>query len=124
MKIINIKDVEAKEVEGSNPLFFGGKVCTQFVLGEELGAEKIQIVNVQFDPGARNKFHTHSVGQILYVTEGKGIVATREKEYIVTPGMAIFIDPGEVHWHGATEDSSFAHLSIIGQPSEMDIVEE
>ena len=124
MKIINIKDVEAKEVEGSNPLFFGGKVHTQSILEEEYGARRIQIVNVKFAPGARNKFHTHSLGQILYVTEGRGIVATKEKEYIVTPGMAIFISPGEAHWHGATKDSSFAHLSITGQPNEMKIVEK
>lgn len=124
MKIINIKDVETKEVDGSNPLFFGGKVHTQSVIEEEYGAKKIQIVNVKFASGARNRFHTHSNAQILYVTEGRGIVASKEKEYIVTPGMAIFIPPGEEHWHGATKDSSFAHLSIIGQPSEVKIVEK
>ena len=110
MKIIDVKDVEAKEIDESNPLFFGGKVFTQFILGEEFGGKEIQIVNVKFTKGARNKFHTHTVGQILYVIEGKGIVATKEKEYTVTPGMAIFIDPGEVHWHGATADSSFAQI--------------
>lgn len=124
MEIINVKDVEAKEVDGGNPLFFGGKVHTQFVLEEEYGAKKIQIVNVQFAPGARNKFHTHSSAQILYVTEGEGTVATKDKEYIVTSGMAIFIPPGEAHWHGATKDSSFVHLSIIAQPSEVKIVEK
>ncbi len=121
MKIINITAIEAKEIVGG-PLFTGGKVYTQSVLDEEHQAEKIVIVNVQFEPGARNKFHTHSGEQILYVTEGKGIIATREKEYIVTPGTVIFVPPGEVHWHGATKDSSFAHLSIIGRPDELKIV--
>jgi quercetin dioxygenase-like cupin family protein len=123
MKIINIKDVEAKEVS-EDPLFFGGKVNTQFVLQEEHRARKIQIVMVRFAPGARNKLHTHSTEQILIVTEGKGIVATKDQEYIVTPGMVIFVPPGEEHWHGATKDSSFAHLSIIGQPHKMKIVEK
>ena len=117
MKIINVKDVEAKEVDGGNPLFFGGKVHTQFVLEEEYGAKKIQIVNVQFAPGARNKFHTHSVGQILYVTEGKGIVATKEKEYAVTPGFVIFISPGEEHWHGAQKGFTFSHITVTNQNS-------
>ena len=124
MKIIDINNVEAKEVDGSNPLFFGGRVHTQFILGEEFGAKEIQIVNVKFAPGARNKFHAHTVGQILHVIEGKGIVATQEKEYTVTPGTIVFIDPGEVHWHGATDDSSFAHLSISGRPSELKIIED
>jgi quercetin dioxygenase-like cupin family protein len=123
MKIINLKDVELKEVEGK-PLFFGGKVHTQFVLEEDHRAGKIQIVNVKFAPGARNKLHTHTSEQLLYVTEGKGIVATIDQEHIVTPGMVIFIPPGEEHWHGATKDSSFAHLSIIGQPGETRILEK
>jgi quercetin dioxygenase-like cupin family protein len=123
MKIINLKDVAAEDVKG-NPLFSGGKVNTQFILEEEYKASKIQIVNVQFAPGARNKFHTHSTEQILYVIEGKGIVATRDKEYMVTTGTAIFIPPGEEHWHGATRDSSFAHLSIIGRPNELKITEK
>jgi len=123
MKIINVKDVEVKEIEGG-PLFTGGKVYSQFVLDEEYGAKKIQMVMVKFAPGSRNRFHTHSSGQILYVTEGKGIVATKDQEHIVTPGMVIFVPPGEEHWHGATKDSSFAHLSIIGQPHEMKVVEK
>ena len=71
MKIINVKDIEAKEIV-ADPLFSGGKVHTQFVLEEDHGASKIQIVNVNFAPGARNKLHLHSTEQILIVTEGKG----------------------------------------------------
>lgn len=43
---------------------------------------------------------------------------------MVTPGMVIFVSPGEAHWHGATKDSSFAHLSIIGQPHKLTILEK
>jgi len=123
MRIINVADAESKEVS-MDPLFFGGKVFTQFVLEEEHHADKIQVVNVKFAAGARNKLHTHSTGQILIVTEGKGIIATKDQEHIVTPGIIAFISPNEKHWHGATKDSSFAHLSIIGQPNEMKIVEK
>ena len=70
------------------------------------------ILLVTFNPGARLNFHTHTFEQILYVTEGKGIVATKQEEQTVTPGTVIFIAPGEVHWHGATEDSSFTHIAI------------
>jgi len=70
------------------------------------------VLLVTFSPGARLNFHTHTFEQILYVTEGKGIVATRKMEKIVTPGEVIFIAPGEVHWHGATKDSSFSHIAI------------
>jgi len=67
---------------------------------------------VTFKPGSRLKFHTHTFEQILYVTEGKGIVATKTGEKVVTPGTIVYIAPGEVHWHGATKDSSFSHICL------------
>jgi quercetin dioxygenase-like cupin family protein len=70
------------------------------------------VLLVSFGPGARLNFHAHTYEQILYVTEGRGIVATKDKEYTVKPGATIFIQPGEVHWHGATKDASFAHIAI------------
>lgn len=123
MRIISTANVEAKDVS-KDPLFFGGKVYNQFILEEAHKSKKIQVVNVKFSPGARNKLHTHSTEQILIVTEGKGIVATKDEEYVVTPGTVILISPDEAHWHGATKDSSFSHLAIMGQPQEMKIVEK
>jgi quercetin dioxygenase-like cupin family protein len=122
MKIVNLKSIEENDATG--PLFVGGKVYTQSLLQEAFGADKIQIVNVKFAPGARNKFHTHTTEQILFVIEGEGIVATRDDEHIVTPGTIIFFAPSEEHWHGATEYSSFTHLSILNPQQEMKIVGE
>jgi quercetin dioxygenase-like cupin family protein len=122
MKIINLKDVENNDISEES-LFTGGKVQKQFVLEEEFKADKIRIINVKFGPGARNKFHTHTKKQVLYVTEGKGIVADRKREYSLEPGMAVIIPAGEEHWHGAAKNSSFAHLSMTGQPQEMTITE-
>jgi quercetin dioxygenase-like cupin family protein len=65
-----------------------------------------------FGIGGRLNWHTHDSEQILYITEGRGIVATKEKEYVVTPGMIVYIPAGENHWHGATPDSSMTHLNI------------
>jgi len=67
---------------------------------------------VNFSPGAVNVFHTHTSDQILYVTEGKGIVATENEEVTVTPGTIIFIPAGERHWHGATKETAFSHIFI------------
>jgi quercetin dioxygenase-like cupin family protein len=91
---------------------------------EEYKAQKIQVAQVKFAPGARNKFHTHSNGQILYVTEGKGIVATENREYIVTPGTLIFISPNEVHRHGATKESEFSHIYISRLGSKLTQLED
>jgi quercetin dioxygenase-like cupin family protein len=67
---------------------------------------------VTFNPGAKLNFHTHDSEQILYVTEGKGIIATKDKKYVITPGCIVFIPAGEVHMHGATEKTSLTHVAI------------
>jgi quercetin dioxygenase-like cupin family protein len=79
--------------------------------------------NVNFSAGARNKFHTHSSDQVLIVTAGTGIVATDDGESIVNVGDLVHIPAGEKHWHGATKDSDFSHISLTqvgstGQPLE------
>jgi len=67
---------------------------------------------VTFSPGAKLNFHTHDSEQILYITDGKGVIATKDKEYIITKGCIVFIPAGEVHMHGATRDTSLTHLAI------------
>ena len=102
-------DIEA--TENKDEIVGNGPVYSKLLADtKSTGGFNIKLVN--FGPGARLNFHTHIFEQILYVTEGRGIVATREEEFVVTPGTLVFIQPGEVHWHGATEDSSFAHLSL------------
>ncbi len=110
MKVVKISDV--KSVEAVSPLFMGGKVTRQGLIGENDGKELLSNM-VNFNPGAVNKFHTHTHDQILIITEGKGIVATEGEEITVTPGMVILFPAGEKHWHGATKDSSFSHITII-----------
>jgi len=65
-----------------------------------------------FGIGGRLNWHSHDSEQFLYVTEGRGIVAAKEREYIVTPGFMVYIPAGENHWHGATAQSSMTHLNI------------
>ncbi|MEJ2135424.1 MAG: cupin domain-containing protein [Desulfofustis sp.] len=67
---------------------------------------------VSFGKGVRNKFHMHESDQILIVTSGKGIVATEHEQRTVTVGDVILFPKGEKHWHGACEDSEFAHIFI------------
>ena len=96
---------------------FEGRVYRQSLIDPEI-AKEFRVSLITFSPGARNVFHTHTNEQVLYVTDGKGIVATEEEEHIVTPGTVILIPAGDRHWHGATKDTSFSHLSIIVTPGE------
>jgi len=109
MKVVRIGDIEARD--GSTNKIFKGTVSVQNIIGES--TDEFRVIVVHFSAGAVNVFHTHTFDQVLYVTEGKGIVATEDKEVTVTPGTIIFIPAGEKHWHGATRDSGFSHIAIM-----------
>lgn len=68
---------------------------------------------VRFGPGGRTYWHRHPGGQYLHVVEGEGYVQSRGGEVIaLRAGDTVYAEPGEEHWHGATEDGSVAHLAF------------
>ncbi|MFC1932867.1 cupin domain-containing protein [Chloroflexota bacterium] len=121
MRVIKIAQI-AKE-PSTNPKLFTGPVTQQSIVDTDL-SKKFRIRQVNFDRGVRNKFHSHSIEQILIITEGKGIVATDKEEVTVTPGDVIFISAGEKHWHGAVEDSTFSHLYAMSPDQQTTQIED
>ncbi len=107
MKVIKIDNL--KVLPDPMGLFFGEVERQPLV---EKGTGGLVVAMVRFAPGAGNKMHSHTGEQVLIITEGKGIVATEKEQHIVTPGMVVYIPKNEMHWHGATKDSGFAHYSI------------
>ena len=67
---------------------------------------------VHFEAGARTKPHIHHSGQVLYVTNGEGIVADRAGRHVVRPGDVITVGRDEWHWHGATPGTPMTHLTV------------
>ena len=119
MKLLTLK-LLPKEEATNRPIFFGGKVFSQGFVDSN-NSDFFNMAVVSFEKGARNKFHVHSSDQILYVTSGRGIVATEEQEYVVSSGTTIHIPAGERHWHGATNDGAFAHITVtpVGSTTEI-----
>jgi quercetin dioxygenase-like cupin family protein len=69
---------------------------------------------VRFTPCARSNWHSHAVGQTLHVTEGFGLVATRDGTVIhMRSGDTVYTPPGEEHWHGATTDTFMSHIAML-----------
>ena len=69
--------------------------------------------NVTFAPGTRNNWHSHSVGQVLFCTEGSGYYQERgRKARRLEPGSVVEIPANTEHWHGAAPDSEFVHIGI------------
>ena len=116
MKVVKVSEV-GRDDRSSDGIFTGGKVELQFLVGsrpmdEGAKEEPLNAMLVNFSPGARTVFHTHDHPQLLYVTHGKGIVATEKEEITVAAGAMVYFPSGENHWHGAAKDSPFSHISI------------
>ena len=69
--------------------------------------------SVHFTPGARTHWHTHPLGQTIFVTEGVGR-CQREGGPVqeIAPGDRVFFEPGENHWHGAAPNRFMTHIAI------------
>lgn len=120
MKVIQSSQV-AKTPVVDNPLFTGA-VTRQTMLTNET-SKSFNMGIVHFAKGARNKFHAHTNDQMLIVTAGTGIVATEQEEKTVSVGDTILIPAGEKHWHGATENSEFSHISITAVGGKTTVLE-
>ena len=73
----------------------------------------ITAASVHFTPGARTAWHTHPVGQTIYVTEGAGLCQRRGGPIeAIRPGDRVFFEPGEDHWHGAAPDRFMTHIAM------------
>ena len=111
MKVIRKSETALQDATGS-PIFEGGRVGRRPLVGGDASAY-FNFFIVEFAAGARNKLHTHTSDQILYVTKGRGLVGTESETYEVEEGDTAFIPAGEKHWHGAAEDSDFAHIALV-----------
>ncbi|MFJ9197590.1 (R)-mandelonitrile lyase [Streptomyces flaveolus] len=69
---------------------------------------------VRFTPGARTNWHSHALGQTLHITDGVGLVGTRDGRVVrVSAGETVKCPAGEEHWHGATDTALMAHLALV-----------
>ena len=74
---------------------------------------RVQANLVHFTPGARTAWHTHPLGQTIYVTEGVGLAQRRGGPIeVIRAGDRVLFAPDEDHWHGAAPDRFMAHIAL------------
>jgi quercetin dioxygenase-like cupin family protein len=117
MIVIDTKGLELPESKNDVMVDKGPVFRSLLVDGKTTSGYSIAIVS--YSPGSKLKWHKHDSEQILYITGGKGILATQKEENVVTPGMVIVIPAGEIHYHGATENTPFTHVAFYTGKSEV-----
>jgi quercetin dioxygenase-like cupin family protein len=106
-------EVRAKPPSDKGPAetFTGDVWIDAIARGEE--PSRVRVNAVRFAPGARTAWHSHALGQTLYVTDGAGLVQARGHQVArIRAGDVISTPADEWHWHGATPDNFMSHLSI------------
>lgn len=118
-------EVLPKQPSAKGPAeWFTGDVWMDTIArGEE--PSRIRVSAVRFTPGARTAWHSHALGQTLYVTEGEGVVRSEGGDIVsIRSGDIVYTPPDEWHWHGAAPEHFMTHISIAegvaeGQGPEM-----
>jgi quercetin dioxygenase-like cupin family protein len=107
MKVLRHNDTP--ENPAIAPIFVGEVRARDLVVDDA----QVTVRLVRFLDGAKNVLHVHTADQVLYITEGHGLVGTRDREHVVEAGDIVHIPEGEAHWHGAQPGQEMAPLSIL-----------
>ena len=92
--------------------YFTGTVWQDPII-EAAEPARVRALKVAFEPGARTAWHTHPLGQTLYIINGTGLIGLRnEAPQLVKAGDTVWIPPDEEHWHGASATNSMTHIAI------------
>ena len=92
--------------------YFTGNVWQDPIIEADEPA-RVRALKVAFEPGARTAWHTHPLGQTLYILSGTGLIGLRNKPpQLIKSGDTVWIPPGEEHWHGASATNSMTHIAI------------
>jgi quercetin dioxygenase-like cupin family protein len=91
---------------------FTGTVLQDPIITTQAPA-RLVVNRVSFEPGARTNWHTHPLGQTLYVIAGVGRVQTKGGPLReIRPGDVVWIPGGEKHWHGGSPTTGMTHLAM------------
>jgi len=112
-------DIEPEPVDAAEGL------SKAVLVGEEHGAPNLAIRRFTLAPGAEVPKHTNEIEHEQYVLSGEYVVGIGDEEHTVSPGDALHIPAGVVHWYRNESDEAGEFICAVptGDDS-IDLVEE
>lgn len=102
--------------------YFTGAVFIYPLLAKDKNNE-FTLGSVTFEPGARTVWHTHPKGQVLIITEGRGLYQERNKAArFLNRGDVVNIPENVEHWHGAAAGSKLVHIAVTNYKGDENVV--
>lgn len=115
MKRVRVGDLLADQTPVPEPAQFSGEAF-QSLIGQTL-TSKATAALIRLAPGVRGNWHTHADGQLIHVVHGAGVVGRRGQAPLpLAPGDVVWIEPGEEHYHGATETEELGQIALSFGP--------
>lgn len=109
---MDITSATKKATRRANAEWFTGTVWQDPIV-EAPAPARVRSARVAFEPGARTNWHTHPLGQTLYVVHGIGHVQKKGGPVeVIRAGDTVYIPPDEKHWHGGTPTHGMVHIAI------------
>jgi quercetin dioxygenase-like cupin family protein len=107
-----IDDARTPSALADSTRFTGRVWRTDYLLPQD--EEALAGSRFLYEPGARSHWHQHDREQAIVVVSGHGLVAWEglDAPRLLAPGDWWHVTPGVPHWHGATPESTFAHLAV------------
>jgi quercetin dioxygenase-like cupin family protein len=111
--ILDIKRNGSQPPVRGRPEWFAGEVRIDQPF-EANEPARIFGATVTFEPGTRTAWHTHPLGQTLFVTFGLDWAQLEGGPVEeIRPGDVVWIAPGDKHWHGATPTTLMTHIAVV-----------
>ena len=111
MKPRIVRANEGKTKIASPDMFVGQVLHDQVCVPE--APSRLRVSRVTFTPGGRTNWHTHAVGQVLYIISGTGrYQLDGDQVEEIRAGDTVIIPANTRHWHGAAPDQLMCHLAL------------
>ena len=110
-----VTSLDRQQAVKGSPKFFTGDVTVQSVFPAMPGMAASGGV-VVFEAGSRSFWHTHPVGQVLYILEGEGRSGVYgEKVSTLKAGDIVICPKGVKHFHGASPAKRMVQMTVTGE---------
>ena len=110
MKKVNHKDIKGTTPNGTKDIDF------KQLIAKDLDAPHFYMRLIDISPGGHTERHTHEWEHEVFVVEGCGKVALKDREEDIIQGAAVFIEPNEVHQFLNSNDSLLRVICVIPRP--------
>jgi quercetin dioxygenase-like cupin family protein len=109
---MNVFHLSGRDLEDLDPSNFTGEGTLVRMIGV-CSSPAVNAYRVAFEAGTRTAWHTHTGPQLLVVTDGRCRFQRKGGPVQeVEAGGVVSIEPGEMHWHGASVDAGMTHLAL------------